>query len=196
MWRKYDDHRVTVVEQEQVLEEAMGGGLTKSAYYVIYISEKELHGTKGYNQNSYEPHEQNFEKRHAYGKIANQAILNKIMEDNRKLVAEVDEFKGTEIAKKVTTLYEKCYQEIMDIINQKVNNKDIGSIYTYLLSKQETADLGKRLLLDQCFFVETKQRVQQMERSMSIVQKIDEKARDKKSWYPGGRMWMGDDDWN
>jgi len=53
----------------------MGGGLTKSAYYVIYISDNELQGIQGINENSYEPDEENFEKRHPYGKIAKQAIL-------------------------------------------------------------------------------------------------------------------------
>ena len=41
----------------------MGGGLTKSAYYVIYISDNELQGIQGINENSYEPDEENFEKR-------------------------------------------------------------------------------------------------------------------------------------
>lgn len=74
-------------------------------------------------------------------------------------------------------------------------NKDIGSIYTNLLSKPETIDLGKRLLLDQCFFKETNQRVQTMERAQGILAKIEEKATDKKGWYAGGRMWLNDEDW-
>ena len=41
-WRCYNDHRVTLVEEKQVLEEAMGGGMTKSAYYITYVSEQEL----------------------------------------------------------------------------------------------------------------------------------------------------------
>ena len=150
----------------------MGGGMTKSAYYVIYISEKELHDTRDINENSYEPNEPNFEKRHPYGAIANQAILQKIDGDNRKMMAEIDEFKGNEIAKKVTTLYERYYSEINEIIDKKVANKDIGSIYTYLLTKNDTMDLGKRLLLDQCFFQETQKRVTEMERSQGIIAKI------------------------
>ena len=87
----------------------MGGGLTKSAYYVIYISEKELQDTRTVNMNGYEPAAQTFEKQHPYGVIASQPILTKILDNNRKMLAEVDEFKGNEIAKKVTTLYEKDY---------------------------------------------------------------------------------------
>ena len=40
VWRKFNDHTVSVVEESQVYEEARGGS-TKSAYYVIYISEEE-----------------------------------------------------------------------------------------------------------------------------------------------------------
>ena len=54
------------------------------------------------------------------------------------MMAEIDEFKGNEIAKKVTTLYEKYYSEINKIMEVKIANKDIGSIYTYLLSKSDT----------------------------------------------------------
>ena len=46
VWRLYNDHRVCEVEEEKVFEEANGGSLTKSAYYVIYISEKELQNSR------------------------------------------------------------------------------------------------------------------------------------------------------
>ena len=49
---------------------------------------------------------------HPYGKIASNEIVTKIKDDNRKLQAEVDNFKATEIAKKVTTSYEKAFEEI------------------------------------------------------------------------------------
>lgn len=174
----------------------MGGGLTKSAYYVIYISEKELQDTRPIDENSYEPSVNNFETQHPYGSIASQVILKKILEDNRKLMGEVDQFKGTEIAKKVTTLYELYYDQILKVMEQKIQNKDIGSIYSYFLNKQDTADLGKRLLIDQCFFKEVNQRVQNMERAQGILAKIEEKSKDKQAgWYPNGRMWLNDDDW-
>ena len=67
VWRKYDDHRITVVEEAQVLEEAMGGGMTKSAYYVTYISQKELLATQTVNKNYYDPVENTPEKSHPYG---------------------------------------------------------------------------------------------------------------------------------
>jgi len=94
---------------------------------------------------------------HPYGKIASQEILAKIIQDNRAMKTEIDDFLNTEVAKKVTTLYEKNFEEIKKVLDhEKISVKDIGSIYTYLISKAETVDLGKRMLLDYCFFVETK----------------------------------------
>ena len=159
VWRQYNDHRVNIVDEEQVLQEAMGGGLTKSAYWVVYISEEELQRTRAIDENAYDPIEANYEQKHPYGQIADQRILKKIVDDNRALVAEVDQFKNNEVAKKVTTLYEKYFDEIQKVVDQKVANKDIASIYTFLLTKGETVDLAKRMLMDQCFFEETKQRV-------------------------------------
>ena len=111
-WRQYNDHRVNIVEEAQVLEDARGGSMTKSAYYVIYISEEELQSTRAIDENLFDSSVDNFEQHHPYGRIANQEILQKILEDNRKLITEVDEFKGSEIAKKVTTAYERVYEEI------------------------------------------------------------------------------------
>ena len=91
-------------------------------------------------------------------------------------MTEVDDFKGNEIAKKVTTCYERLYDEISKVFEQKLANKDIGSFYVHLLNRPETSDLGKRLLLDQCFFTETGQRVQTMERVQGILMKIQEKS--------------------
>ena len=56
------------------------------------------------------------------------------MEDNRALIYEVDTFKNNEVAKKVTTLYEKYFDEIQKITEAKLQNKDIASIYTYLIT--------------------------------------------------------------
>ena len=89
---------------------------------------------------------------------------------------EVDTFKNTEIAKKVTTTYEKNYDELKKKMDEKGGNKDIGSIYTFLMSRQDTAELAKRLLLDQAFFEETKQRVHEMAKAGGVMAKIEEKA--------------------
>ena len=66
--------------------------------------------------------------------MTNPNIIKKIVEDNRALIYEVDTFKNNEVAKKVTTLYEKYFDEIQKITEAKRQNKDIASIYTYLIT--------------------------------------------------------------
>ena len=195
VWRCYNDHRVTNVEEKLVFEEASGGGLTKSAYYVIYISERELQHSKTVDGNLFVPG-QALDKLHPYASLASEQILAKIRDDNRKLQTEVDNYKASEIAKKVTTCYEKTYDEISKILEQKIANKDIGSFYTYLLSNKnmETQNLGKRLLVDQSFLQETGQRPSEMERVQGILVKIEEKAMAKPASYPNGRFWMDPQD--
>jgi len=174
----------------------MGGGFTKSAYWIVYISEKEKQATLKIDENNYDATEQDLETKHPYGAMATPNIIKKILDDNRALVLEVDTFKNNEVAKKVSTLYEKYFDEIQKITETKLANKDIASIYTYLITKPDFKDIGKRLLLDQCFFEETKQRVHTMERAQGILAKIEEKAASKSAWYPAGRTWMNQDDWS
>ena len=69
IWRQYNDHKVNIVDEEQVLDDAQGGSLTKSAYYLIYISEQERIITSQIDENLYEPHVENFEQMHPYGRI-------------------------------------------------------------------------------------------------------------------------------
>ena len=173
----------------------MGGSLTKSAYYITYVSEQELNQTCHIDQNIFDPNNPEFERLHPYGAMTGPQIVQTIKQDNRKLITAIDEFKGNEIAKKVTTLYERVYDEINKVMEQKIANKKIGSIYTYLLSSGDTADLAKRYLLDQCFFAETGQRVQNMERVQGILVKIEEKAASKAGWYPQGSKWLNEQDW-
>ena len=127
----------------------MGGGLSKSAYWVVYISEKEKQACSKLPVNTYDATNAEQEKQHPYGTALSDAkIVDKILADNRDLIREVDNFKNTEVAKKVTTLYEKYYEEIAKAMDTKLAIKDIASIYTTLLARPETKDLGKRLLLD------------------------------------------------
>ena len=42
VWREYNDIRVKVVDEETVLNQAKGGEGYKSAYWLVYISDKML----------------------------------------------------------------------------------------------------------------------------------------------------------
>lgn len=70
--------------------------------------------------NSYDAYASDLERQHPFGSISNASIIKKIVEDNRKLVMEVDNFKSSEIAKKVTTLYEKYFDELQKVIEAKL----------------------------------------------------------------------------
>lgn len=48
-------------------------------------------------------------------------------------MTEVDEFKASETAKRVTTTYEKSYDEISKVLEPK-GAKEIGSLYTFLFA--------------------------------------------------------------
>ena len=50
----YNDHRVTEVDEDRVLEDSNGGHAARSAYYLIYISEAEMLDTKRYDVNRHE----------------------------------------------------------------------------------------------------------------------------------------------
>ena len=175
----------------------MGGGLTKSAYYVIYISEAELQATSRINENRFEPNVQNYAQSHPYGSITaikHQVILKKVLDDNQKLVHEIDEFNASDLAKRVTTLYERSYDEIVKVTEQKLSQKEMGSIYIYLMSKAETKDLGMRMLLDYCFFAEAKDRIHTIDKSYVIIQKLQEKANAKKNYYSHAKLLIDEAD--
>ena len=66
------------VDREQVFSEANGGTLTKSAYYLIYVSKSALQNLKAINVNFYEPNLDALEKAHPYGRMVNPNILREI----------------------------------------------------------------------------------------------------------------------
>ena len=91
---------------------------------------------------------------------------------------------------KVTALYEKYFLE-----QAKLANRDIVSIYTALLVKAKTRELGKRLLLELCFFEVFGVRVIDFERVGSILAKITERSLSKADLYPAREnMWISEAD--
>ena len=107
VWRKYDDHRVSEVDEAQVLEEAQGGGETKSAYYMTYLSEAEIELLRTSDVNLFRDLTNDFEKEHPYGKISNNRTLRKIKEDNFALKKSINEFINIDISKRVAIRYER-----------------------------------------------------------------------------------------
>ena len=109
VWRKYDDHRVSEVDEAQVFEEAQGGGGTKSAYYMTYLSESEINVMRKFDINSFRDLANDFEKEHPYGKISRDKTLKKIKEDNLQLKESINEFINDDILKRVAVRYERHF---------------------------------------------------------------------------------------
>ena len=55
VWREFNDIRVKTVEEETVLSQSKGGDGYKSAYWLVYISDKVLQQYKQINYNQYDP---------------------------------------------------------------------------------------------------------------------------------------------
>lgn len=53
---------------------------------------------------------------HPYAGMIRQDIKQKILDSNRKLTQEVEDFKATELAKKIETKYKTYYKEIKTIM--------------------------------------------------------------------------------
>ena len=99
------------VDESRVLEDANGGFANRSAYYLIYISEAEMLETKRYDVNKFDPSPNGVAFKHPYESLSREKILKEIQFENRRLMTEADEYRAVEIAKKVTALYEKAYEE-------------------------------------------------------------------------------------
>jgi hypothetical protein len=54
---------------------------------------------------------------HPYARLAREEIKHKILEDNRSLTARVEDFKASELAKKIMTKYENYHKEIISIVD-------------------------------------------------------------------------------
>lgn len=76
VWRQFNDFNVRTVDEDQVLAEAAGDGLSKTAYWVVYISEKELKGQKLVDMYAFEPEVSAFYRRHPYSAMAEPLIVN------------------------------------------------------------------------------------------------------------------------
>lgn len=94
-WFKYDDHRVSEVQEEQVLSEAYG--LTKlktSAYLVMYASQEILKNIDG--------HASEFEH---YLSMIPKNLVKEVNQDNLKFGEQLQEVKNKEVANQIIEYY-------------------------------------------------------------------------------------------
>ena len=194
IWREVNDIRVKVVDEETVFEQSNGGCGLKTAYWLVYISDALHQQYTKLNINEYDPSAINKNvTNHIYGKRIPAPLLSQQDELNKKLRGEVDDFKNSEAANKVTSLYDRRLAELTTVIDSKDKNKDLANFYVNLFTK-EMKDTSKRLLIDQCFFETQNVRRQQAERSEGIIMKIDEKSKGRPTYPQDGKNWISGDE--
>jgi len=55
IWRKFNDIRVTTVDEAEVMEQSIGGQGAMTAYWLVYISEAKFKEYRTININAYDP---------------------------------------------------------------------------------------------------------------------------------------------
>lgn len=94
-WFKYNDWRVTEVEEKQVLDEAYGRNQSNtSAYLVMYLANSKIKATD------------HFESEFGYYlSLIPQGLLKEVMKNNSKFSIELEEEKNKEIANDIVEYY-------------------------------------------------------------------------------------------
>ena len=136
---------------------------------------------------------------HAYSTNLDPALVAEQLKTNQELLTEVDEFKNSEAASKVTSLYDKRCAELIAIMEPKKgetvsSNDKLVNVYCNLYGTAELRDLAKRLLLDQCFFEAQGVRRQSAERVSGVLMKIDEKTQNRPTYPQKGGNWLSEED--
>lgn len=158
-WRKFNDIRVTEVAEELVFKESMGGDDKKTAYWLVYVSEKtraELEKTNVYLFDT--QISENDNKTHVYAKSFPTELLASISAANAKNRQEYQDYFDNENVKQVTALYDARYNELVRFFDgppgaqnfKPLPFQEQASIYTALWGSNNKEQM-KRLLLAQCF---------------------------------------------
>jgi len=151
-WRKYNDIHVTDVTEETVFKESNGGEGNMSAYWVVYIDDKQRQKLEKVNLNSYCAQEQNGAaiKKSDYDTIMPDDIKRMVDKKNEEVVNEIESHKAEEICKQVMKKYDQRITELMKFYGSGKSapkNMSSVSIFTYLMQDKE-GNLAKTVLLD------------------------------------------------
>lgn len=125
-WYKYDDHRVTRVEEEQVLGEAYGiTKLKTSAYMVMYVSKSALQYDKTFKTE--------FDY---YMSLVPKELLSEVNQDNYKFNEELQEAKNKELANEIMEQFKKLDAQLKKKV-AGVSDKGLVSFAIFLFKCQE-----------------------------------------------------------
>lgn len=112
-WIKFNDIRISQVEEELVLREAIGGSANTSGYFLIYVDERALTG------------------KHLSPEVIQNSIPEKVLlevkQENEKFIKELAEY-DEKHADKHEIFYRKYQDRIQEV--EKLNPKDFEALET------------------------------------------------------------------
>ena len=133
VWRRFNDHKVEIVAEEDVMSDANGGSV-RSAYWLAYVSQEKISQLQNLDINAFDSFDVEANMvRHPYASLAKDNIKTKVREENHTFILQVAEFKANELAKKAMTRYENYYKEIKTILDSKQAKLEYANFYTSVL---------------------------------------------------------------
>ena len=117
-WRKYNDIRVTEVEEADVFKESEGGHQWQTAQWLVYVDDELAQVLNNNNISLYSvpanPHQlQDFSK-HLYGSLVPPDVDVKILSDNVNLFREIDDQRNSKTVQDIRNIYHKRFNELKD----------------------------------------------------------------------------------
>lgn len=110
IWRKFNDMHVSIVPEEQVMCEAVGGNGMTSAYSLVYINSNLTDNSVGHTMRSYSIVTPGIEvPPDEYGTFIPLPLLREVDEDNTKLKEEISEYKLNGLMKRIQDMYTARY---------------------------------------------------------------------------------------
>lgn len=95
-----------------MLVDAESDGVTKTAYWVVYISDSELQEQKKISMYSFDPLMPNFYLSHPYNAMVCPKTISDILQKNADFRKMAEQYKAEKSVLKTVERYEKAYAEI------------------------------------------------------------------------------------
>lgn len=114
-WRKFNDIRVTDVEEEDVFKESEGGHSWQTAQWLVYVEDSIAQVQEKSNMTFYKVPENPFKlqdfKEHLYGNLVPTEINFLIEKENAALAKEIEDRKNDKVVSDIRNIYVKRFGE-------------------------------------------------------------------------------------
>lgn len=157
-WKRYNDIQVSDEKEEVVFKEAIGGKEHKSAYCLVYVSQKSLdeeaRKINDYNSDVLSISDELKVPKQHYNSFLKEKLLKEVDQDNKKFHDEIEEYRFQTFMKNVT----ENYQTRLDILNCTINSASskqslpfyINSFGLFLRNEYRADQVLKWYVLDTC----------------------------------------------